>query len=42
MALLKLGEQFMISLYPVEYPSANGAFGRVSISSNCLKFNGYD
>jgi hypothetical protein len=34
-------EQFIFSLYLVEYPSANGAFGRVSFSSNCLKFNGY-
>jgi hypothetical protein len=38
----ELAEQFIISLYLVEYPSANGAFGRVSFSSNCLKFNGYD
>jgi hypothetical protein len=34
--------QFIISLYLVEYPFANGAFGRVSFSFNCLKFNGYD
>jgi len=26
----------------VEYPFANGAFGLVSFSFNCLKFNGYD
>jgi hypothetical protein len=37
-----LAEQFTISLYLVEYPFANGAFGQVSFSSNCLKFNGYD
>jgi hypothetical protein len=32
----------IISLYLVEYPFANGAFSRVSFSSNCLKFNEYD
>jgi len=37
-----LSEQFIISLYLVEYPIANGAFGLVSLSFNCLKFNGYD
>jgi len=37
-----LAQQFISSLYLVEYPSANGAFGRVSFSSNCVKFNGYD
>jgi hypothetical protein len=35
-------KQFVLSLYLVEYHIANGAFGRVSFSSNCLKFNGYD
>ena len=33
---------FIVSLYLVEYPYATGAFGRVSISSNCLNFNGYE
>jgi hypothetical protein len=34
--------RFKISRYLVEYPLANGAFGRVSLASNRLKFNGGD
>jgi len=35
-------QQFIISLYPVEYPFAIEAFRRVSEPSNLLNFNGYD